>query len=363
VQFGTNLQKDFSELLVHMPTPEEPVTSSKKMARREPAADLPSSAEAASIAAALATPRALGGGTFSRPAHSTPNSSARVAASVANQPFPVQMAYCKVALQELMSPKNKQYNYPFLEPVDPIKLNIPDYSTVIKKPMDFNTIKSNIDRGLYKSPEEFSTDVRLVFTNCYRYNPAEHPFVAMAKKLQEMFEMKMARIPDEPEASTAGPSIIDSTDAVVSVNSVAPAEESALAQTTAQTTLPPPVARSHSSTSKRPKQHASLASDAPATPSPAKKKKKQASQLRLNLVADSSVSAAAAAVAPTVMPALLSPAASVSRDSLSSTPIPAMSSTDAALIAKLDGDISALNAKIRSVQTLQERVRCLLRNC
>jgi hypothetical protein len=31
VQFGTNLQKDFSELLVHMPTPEEPVTSSKKV--------------------------------------------------------------------------------------------------------------------------------------------------------------------------------------------------------------------------------------------------------------------------------------------------------------------------------------------
>ena len=172
-----------------------------------------------------------------------------------------------------------------------------------------------------------------------------------------MFEMKMARIPDEPEASTAGPSIIDSTDAVVSPNSVAPAEELAPAQTTAQITLTPPAARSHSSTSKRPKQHASVASGAPATPSPAKKKKKQASQLRLDLAADSSVSAAAAAVAPTATPALLSPAASVSRDSLSSAPIPAMSSTDAALIAKLDGDIAGLNAKIRSVQTLQERVR------
>ena len=31
MQFGTNLQKDFLELLVHMPAPEEPVTSSKKV--------------------------------------------------------------------------------------------------------------------------------------------------------------------------------------------------------------------------------------------------------------------------------------------------------------------------------------------
>ena len=172
-----------------------------------------------------------------------------------------------------------------------------------------------------------------------------------------MFEMKMARIPDEPEGSMAGQSIIDSTDAVVSPNSVALAEELA----PAETTLAPRTARSHSSTSKRPKQHASPASGAPATPSPAKKKKKHASKLRLNLAADSSASAAVSAVAAaSVTPAAsvsLSPAASVSRDSLSSAPIPSMSSTDAALIAKLDGDIGGLNAKIRSVQTLQERVR------
>jgi hypothetical protein len=33
------------------------------------------------------------------------------------------------------------YAWIFLEPVDPIKLNIPDYLDIIKKPMDFGTIK------------------------------------------------------------------------------------------------------------------------------------------------------------------------------------------------------------------------------
>lgn len=31
--------------------------------------------------------------------------------------------------------------YLFLEPVDPIKLGIEDYFTIIKNPMDFGTIK------------------------------------------------------------------------------------------------------------------------------------------------------------------------------------------------------------------------------
>jgi bromodomain-containing protein 2, brd2, putative (fragment) len=36
----------------------------------------------------------------------------------------------------------------------------------------------------YKKPDEFAADVRLIFTNCYKYNPADHEVVAMARKLQ-----------------------------------------------------------------------------------------------------------------------------------------------------------------------------------
>lgn len=41
-----------------------------------------------------------------------------------------------------------------------------------------------MDNREYKSPEEFAGDVRLIFTNCYKYNPPDHEVVAMARKLQ-----------------------------------------------------------------------------------------------------------------------------------------------------------------------------------
>ncbi len=39
----------------------------------------------------------------------------------------------------------------------------------------------------YNSANEFASDVRLIFTNCYKYNPTDHDVVAMARKLQVGF--------------------------------------------------------------------------------------------------------------------------------------------------------------------------------
>lgn len=36
---------------------------------------------------------------------------------------------------------NHKYSGPFVEPVDPVALNIPDYLEVIKNPMDLSTIE------------------------------------------------------------------------------------------------------------------------------------------------------------------------------------------------------------------------------
>ena len=43
--------------------------------------------------------------------------------------------------------------------------------------------------------------MRLIFTNCYRYNPPDSDVVMMAKKLQDQFESKFAKMPDEPVVS------------------------------------------------------------------------------------------------------------------------------------------------------------------
>jgi len=41
-----------------------------------------------------------------------------------------------------------------------------------------------MESGDYRLASEFAEDVRLVFTNCYRYNPPGSDVVAMARKLQ-----------------------------------------------------------------------------------------------------------------------------------------------------------------------------------
>nr|GMC55607.1 transcription factor GTE8-like [Ipomoea batatas] len=46
----------------------------------------------------------------------------------------------------------------FNEPVDPVKLNIPDYFTVIKHPMDLGTIKKKLASGQYSNPLDFLAD-------------------------------------------------------------------------------------------------------------------------------------------------------------------------------------------------------------
>ena len=95
-----------------------------------------------------------------------------------------QLNYCHVVIKELFAEKHKSFAWPFHQPVDVVKLRLPDYHNVIKKPMDLGTVKARLEKGLYKSASDFADDVRLVFFNCYRYNPDQDPVVAMAWQTQ-----------------------------------------------------------------------------------------------------------------------------------------------------------------------------------
>ncbi|XP_066595505.1 homeotic protein female sterile-like isoform X2 [Prorops nasuta] len=105
---------------------------------------------------------------------------------------------CNEILKELFSKKHSGYAWPFYKPVDAELLGLHDYHDIIKKPMDLGTVKTKMDSREYKTAQEFASDVRLIFTNCYKYNPPDHDVVAMARKLQDVFEMRYAKIPDEP---------------------------------------------------------------------------------------------------------------------------------------------------------------------
>ena len=83
----------------------------------------------------------------------------------------------------------------FIEPVDFIKLNIPDYPNIIKHPMDFRTIKTNLDKNVYPTAEAFAQHVRLVFQNAIMYNQGrEHPVHIAANILSSRFEERLRQM-------------------------------------------------------------------------------------------------------------------------------------------------------------------------
>ena len=88
----------------------------------------------------------------------------------------------------------------------------PGYSQIIKTPMDLGSMKNKMDNREYSSHLDFASDMRLIFTNCYKYNPPDHEVVAMARKLQDAFEMKYAKIPDDQPFRGMGDSDADSED-------------------------------------------------------------------------------------------------------------------------------------------------------
>lgn len=97
------------------------------------------------------------------------------------------MKQCEMLLKRLM---NHQLGWVFNDPVDVVKLNIPDYFTIIKRPMDLGTIKANIASGVYSSPLDFLADVRLTFKNAMEYNPPGHDVHMMADTLSKFFETR-----------------------------------------------------------------------------------------------------------------------------------------------------------------------------
>lgn len=102
---------------------------------------------------------------------------------------------CNKILAELLSPKHKDYAWPFYEPVDPLLF---DYHAIIEKPMDLGTVKSKMDARIYKTASEFADDVQLMFANCYRYNPRNSIYVTKCNQLREVFETQFATIPPDP---------------------------------------------------------------------------------------------------------------------------------------------------------------------
>ncbi|TVK90589.1 Bromodomain testis-specific protein [Bagarius yarrelli] len=119
-----------------------------------------------------------------------------------------QLKYCNSILKEMFAKRHSAYAWPFYEPVDAVALGLHDYHNIIHQPMDLGTIKKKMESREYTDAFQFAADIRLMFSNCYKYNPPNHEVVAMARKLQDVFESRFAKIPDDPKPSTTGQHLV-----------------------------------------------------------------------------------------------------------------------------------------------------------
>lgn len=133
----------------------------------------------------------------------------------------------KFAISLLRTLKKHRSAAPFMKPVDPVALAIPDYFRVITQPTDITTIEGKVNAtgkaigaatksgrtfgidytgsgnwegqspNVYRTATEFREEVERVWGNCFKYNgPKEKNVIsAMAAALEETCERMWRNMP------------------------------------------------------------------------------------------------------------------------------------------------------------------------
>ncbi|XP_077079736.1 E3 ubiquitin-protein ligase TRIM33 isoform X2 [Siphateles boraxobius] len=86
---------------------------------------------------------------------------------------------------------------------EPVPASVPNYYKIIKHPMDLTLVKRKLQRKHplhYKSTAEFVSDVRLVFSNCAKFNE-------MSRIIQVYDEEKQSNVQADSEVAEAGKAV------------------------------------------------------------------------------------------------------------------------------------------------------------
>ncbi|XP_078117921.1 bromodomain adjacent to zinc finger domain protein 2B-like isoform X2 [Sander vitreus] len=99
------------------------------------------------------------------------------------------LATCRVLLAELEA---HQDAWPFLTPVN--QKAVPGYRKVIKKPMDFSTIREKLTNNQYLNLETFIVDVNLVFDNCETFNEDDSEIGQAGHSMRRFFDKRWTEL-------------------------------------------------------------------------------------------------------------------------------------------------------------------------
>ncbi|OHS96941.1 Bromodomain containing protein [Tritrichomonas foetus] len=89
----------------------------------------------------------------------------------------------------------------FAEPVDPIRDEAPNYFKIIKKPMDFSTVKEKLRNNKYPTTHLWKEEIQLIFSNALTYNGKSSTVGIVATELHHKFKELSKSITDNPNSS------------------------------------------------------------------------------------------------------------------------------------------------------------------
>lgn len=90
--------------------------------------------------------------------------------------------------------QNHKQAWPFLNPVN--RDEVPDYYKVIESPMDLSTVEERLHQDKYHIPRDLVDDIKLIFSNCRRYNDETTVYTKCAVKLEKYMWSLIKEIPE-----------------------------------------------------------------------------------------------------------------------------------------------------------------------
>ncbi|KAF2130721.1 Bromodomain-containing protein, partial [Dothidotthia symphoricarpi CBS 119687] len=98
-------------------------------------------------------------------------------------------------LERIRNTKKIKVSLAFKDPVDPIALNIPTYTTIVTKPMDLSTMEGKLKEKRYTHVREFMSDLDQMIENSELFNNKQHPVTQAGYNLRAYFLKGMGKMP------------------------------------------------------------------------------------------------------------------------------------------------------------------------
>ncbi|OJJ44053.1 hypothetical protein ASPZODRAFT_145179 [Penicilliopsis zonata CBS 506.65] len=105
----------------------------------------------------------------------------------------------KFLVKSVQSLKRMHESRFYREPVDPIKMNIPHYPSIITEPMDLGTIERKLKRNEYASVQLVIDDLHKMVRNALVFNGPDHMVTKEGQKLKETFNKQLVNLPRPDE--------------------------------------------------------------------------------------------------------------------------------------------------------------------